>query len=193
MDKQHPSKRALAASCVFFVALGVLTSAMGISSLGDDPDSKWLVIGGFITVILSFGVTYYVLVSVDKNAEQGKSSISKGHEGAVNVRKAQSSSHLVRNSIVALVLVIMSFKLASTMWNFTSDKLRKDTYIAFFYYDPSNLNAYWQAPVGSIEDCRNWVNLQIERDYDGAYDYECGVNCLYDNGFQGYICEKTVE
>ena len=44
----------------------------------------------------------------------------------------------------------------------------------------------------SIEECRDWVDntvfdLDLQR---GVYDYECGLNCGYKNGFN--ICEKTL-
>ncbi len=68
-----------------------------------------------------------------------------------------------------------------------------DEYIAFFYYDPTDPSKYWSADVESIDDCRNWVESQSYRDFDGYYDYECGVNCRYDFVTNNHICKELVE
>lgn len=70
--------------------------------------------------------------------------------------------------------------------------LKPTDYTGYFYYNPNDLSSNWQQPgLKSLDDCRIWVNSQVQRDYDGLYDYECGKNCKHDGRLTAAVCETT--
>ena len=70
--------------------------------------------------------------------------------------------------------------------------LHPKSYTGFFYYNTNNLSQYWkQDGLKDLDACRGWVNMQITRDNDGVYDYECGRNCTFRQAYTAVVCEKT--
>lgn len=71
---------------------------------------------------------------------------------------------------------------------------KKDKWNGYFYPDASNLSDWVESDevFDSLEQCRFWAEdtgyqMNIE---PISYDYECGLNCKYKNGFN--VCEKTL-
>jgi hypothetical protein len=95
--------------------------------------------------------------------------------------------------IIALILLGLFVWGCVAIWNWGFDKFGPKTYTAFFYHDTSDYDNYISHEVKSIEDCRSWVAYQSARDFDGLYDYECGVNCRHEVGFSTMICKETIQ
>lgn len=94
--------------------------------------------------------------------------------------------------VILIVFIIVAVWLGKAIWNKASDFFGQDEYTGYFYYDPSNLTQYWRQPgLISLDACIDWVNAQIPKDFDGYYDYECGVNCEYDLSADIDICDTT--
>ena len=59
------------------------------------------------------------------------------------------------------------------------------SYVGYFYPSIENHDIFVESDrLGSMDECRDWVNSQIaiysNKGYDfdrQSYDYECGVNC----------------
>lgn len=197
-NQKPPSKATLLASLAFFGLLGFVLVVLGISSLGEDSESIWVIAIGLITILGTFLIAPFVFKGAEKQHLAYKKASNKKSKTHEEVHHSSSNGvgdlfSGVGSLLVIIVFLIIGFFIIKGGWNFAKDKFGPESYTAFFYYDPSNLNNYWQAEVSSIEDCRDWVDSQVSRDFDGRYDYECGVNCEYDLNFQGYICDKTLE
>lgn len=101
--------------------------------------------------------------------------------------------------IVTAILVLwvlfghpLSF-IANTFWSESNAPWEKVD--AFYYPDASDLSVWEsQVDVGSIQECRDWVENSASKNGDEDLrqgDYECGVGCKSDNGFN--ICRLTIE
>lgn len=69
-------------------------------------------------------------------------------------------------------------------------------WIGFYYPDPINLSVYERSPeLPSLEECRKWIENQkfLRNAKEGEYDYECGSDCKYDEGWEAYICKDTIK
>lgn len=93
----------------------------------------------------------------------------------------------MKNFISILVLIIFIGLISSVF--------KKDTWSGYFYPDRSNLSDWIESgfTFDSLDSCRVWaknkgIDLRIE---PTSYDYECGLNCEYKDGFN--ICEKTLD
>lgn len=89
--------------------------------------------------------------------------------------------------------------------------LKPDKYIGFYYPDAGNLLDYEQSyELGSLEECREWVDDVSNGRTDTGFDYECGKNCKLSEDYQyllkndpgklrqynlqpSYVCEETLE
>lgn len=83
-------------------------------------------------------------------------------------------------SLVILIVVVM--------WLWPG----KDVWSGYFYPDQNNLSNWVEGGnFDSLESCRNWaVNYGYLKSIPVSdYDYECGLNCKYKDGFN--VCEKT--
>jgi hypothetical protein len=200
MDSQKPpSDFALFASLAFFSLMGLGLVGLGIATMGEESESIWVIIFGSVMVLGTASIAPLAFKGAEKQRaahEKLSNKQTKKDEGttyqATNTGFDDFLSGL--GSLVAIVIVvIIGFFVLRGGWNFVNDKFGPKDYKAFFYYDPSDLNKYWKADVSSIEDCRDWVDVQVSRDFDGYYDYECGVNCEYGVDYNGYTCDKTLE
>ena len=65
----------------------------------------------------------------------------------------------------------------------------------FYYSDINRMSdeSTWriQPGLGSLEECRNWVNT-VHKPSDN-YDYECGYRCRYDKDINFTVCKETKE
>lgn len=197
MDNQNPSKGALIASALFFVVCGVVLTGVGISGLSDPEQAT----SSFFVMLLgisSFAFPYIAfkkIKALEHEPKHAKHAKAHEHEKPAHHPKsvAESSMSGIGSILVLLVVLVIGFWIVKGAWSFASDRFGPKSYHAFFYYNPANLNQYWDIQVGSIEECRDWVDEQVGRDFDGQYDYECGVNCKYDSSVQVYVCKETVE
>jgi uncharacterized protein YxeA len=92
----------------------------------------------------------------------------------------------MKKIFIIILFIIVIFTL--------SNVFKKDVWTGYFYPDMNNLSSWIKSgeTFGSIEECRDWVDntaidLDLQRD---VYDYECGLNCRYKNGFN--VCEETL-
>lgn len=74
--------------------------------------------------------------------------------------------------------------------------IKNDTWQGYYYPNEGNLLNDIKSPIfKSLEECRDWVDVQVDR-YNPSgygYDYECGKNCKTKYGSTLLICEETVE
>lgn len=85
--------------------------------------------------------------------------------------------------------------LALLVWYAASHLMKKDSWVAIYYPDASNLYEDERSgPLDSLDDCRSWVQSQRSiRRFKGGDDYECGKNCEYDAGADLHVCEETIK
>ena len=72
----------------------------------------------------------------------------------------------------------------------------KDEWSPFYYPNAPSLIEFSSGPtVDSLEQCRDWVNGEAvgRGQAPGEYDYECGLNCKFDDGIGVFVCEETVQ
>ncbi len=71
---------------------------------------------------------------------------------------------------------------------------KSDKWSGYFYPNKDDLTHWVESPVifKSLEECRDWAqNKGADLNIDPMqYDYECGLNCEYKNGFN--ICKETL-
>jgi len=70
-----------------------------------------------------------------------------------------------------------------------------ETWIGFYYPNENNLTKHIQSPeLGSLEECRAWVNSQVPiyNPSGYGYDYECDENCKLDKNYGLYVCKETL-
>lgn len=66
----------------------------------------------------------------------------------------------------------------------------KQKWTATYYPDKNNLyNHKTQSGFVSVDDCRNWIYYMAQGNTN--FDYECGLNCRYDEKLQIYSCKTT--
>lgn len=84
--------------------------------------------------------------------------------------------------VVAIVILVWAFQYYGG-----------NNWIGFYYPNADDLTKNTQSSkLNSIEECRVWVNTQVSlyNPNREGYDYECGKNCRFDDGF--YVCKKTI-
>lgn len=73
--------------------------------------------------------------------------------------------------------------------------VNKDEWSGYFYPDRNNLSTWIESDseFKSLNECRNWANNKaVELKLSNTeYDYECGLNCEYKDGFN--ICKETLD
>ena len=93
----------------------------------------------------------------------------------------------MKNIIFVLILVIFI--------SFFISVFKKDLWSGYFYPSKDNLSDWIESgfTFKSLDSCRVWAqNKGIELNIKSStYDYECGLNCKYKDGFN--ICEKTLD
>jgi hypothetical protein len=70
-----------------------------------------------------------------------------------------------------------------------------DRFMPTYYPNPSDLTMFSNGPeVDSLSACRDWINSEALRNSQnaGEYDYECGLNCNFDDKFDIFVCEDTL-
>ncbi len=72
----------------------------------------------------------------------------------------------------------------------------KPTWTATYYPDAGNLTQSISEQVGSLQECRDWVDAQAQPTGNTGYDYECGTNCKLQPNSPGvtgdfYRCDNT--
>lgn len=71
-----------------------------------------------------------------------------------------------------------------------------DTWQGFYYPNEASLLSHIASPVfNSLEECRDWVDEQVQKyNPEGyGYDYECGRNCRPRKEFTALVCEETIK
>ena len=73
--------------------------------------------------------------------------------------------------------------------------IHKPTWTAVYYPSAANLSVFRDQSVGSLEECRDWVDAQAQLQGNTDYDYECGTDCKLqvDNLGKFYRCKETFE
>lgn len=93
----------------------------------------------------------------------------------------------MKNIIPVLVVILVIV--------FISSVFKKDVWSGYFYPSKYNLSKWVESgyTFDSLESCRIWAhNKAQELGIDSTqYDYECGLNCKYKNGFN--VCEETLD
>lgn len=88
-------------------------------------------------------------------------------------------------SIIIIIVFVVVFILV----------IKKDIWSGYFYPNKDNLSEWVESDskFKSLEECRNWANnkaIELKLDIT-QYDYECGLNCKYKDGFN--ICKETLD
>lgn len=69
---------------------------------------------------------------------------------------------------------------------------KKEDWLGFYYPSSSNLEDYTTSShFNSLEECRDWADAK--RGSSTSSDYECGLDCSFDVGLNGYQCKETSE
>lgn len=100
----------------------------------------------------------------------------------------------MKRILILVAWAVVVFLIARAVIGF----LTPDTWMATYYPDNQNLLVSESThDVGSLEECRAWVEVKASMDGSPDYDYECGKNCHPWNEDLGiiepYVCEETVQ
>lgn len=199
MQQQKPaSKGVLVVSLAFFGLMGLGLAGMGLASMGSDESSIWLVVFGLVVLIGTILITPAVFRGAEKQ-QKAYEKQQKNHDAEETAPVHHNSGSggdflsVIGSIIVVIVVLVVGFWLVRGAWNIVSDQINPPKWTGFFYYDPNDLNKYWeQDGFATADDCRSWVNNQVSRDFDGQYDYECGKGCRYESSLTVQVCKETV-
>lgn len=198
MQQQKPaSKGALVASLAFFGLMGLGLAIIGMASMGSDSSAIWAVVFGLIVLFGTILITPVVFRGAEKQRKAYEKHQNKHDaEETVPVHRSTGGNSDILSGIgsivVVIIVLVIGFWLIKGAWNIASERINPPKWTGFFYYDPNDLDKYWeQDGLASLDDCRSWVNNQISRDYDGNYDYECGKGCRYESGLTVQVCKET--
>lgn len=64
-----------------------------------------------------------------------------------------------------------------------------------YYPNPSNFSYYIEGPVvSSLDECRVWIKQEAIRRNQNIkeYDYECGLNCKFNDVYGILVCKETL-